>query len=115
MAWGISPRKTVTIPLGDYSADHYLTLLYHAFNNLGWRIGYFNRDGIIGYTQLSWESYAEEVSVRIVNNHAIVKSECVGYQFFFNDYGKNAKNLELLLNGEIAYVEYHLKDTLQES
>jgi rhomboid protease GluP len=115
MAWGISPRKTVTIPLGDYSADHYLTLLYHAFNNLGWRIGYFNRDGIIGYTPLSWESYAEEVSVRIVNNYAIVKSECVGYQFFFNDYGKNAKNLELLLNGEIEYVEYHLKDTLHET
>jgi rhomboid protease GluP len=115
MAWGISPRETAIIPLGDYSADHYLTLLYHAFTNLGWRIGYFNRDGIIGYTPLSWESYAEEVSVRIVNNHAIVKSECVGYQFFFNDYGKNARNLELLLNGEIEYVEYHLKDTLQET
>ena len=115
MAWGISPRRTVTIPLGDYSADHYLTLLYHAFNNLGWRVGYFNRDGIIGYTSLSLESYAEEVSVRIVNNYAIIKSECVGYQFFFNDYGKNSKNLDLLLNGEIEYAEYHLKDTLQET
>jgi rhomboid protease GluP len=115
MAWGISPRKVTTIPLGEYSADHYLTLLYHAFNNLGWRIGYFDRDGIIGYTPISWESYAEEVSVRIINNTAIVKSECVGYQFFFNDYGKNEKNLELLLNGEIEYVEYHLKDILQET
>ncbi len=115
MAWGISPRKAITIPLGDYSADHYLTLLYHAFNNLGWRIGYFGRDGIIGYTLISWESYAEEVSVRIVNNTAIVKSECVGYQGLFTDYGKNEKNLELLLNGEIEYVEYHLKDTLSET
>jgi rhomboid protease GluP len=115
MAWGISPRKVTIISLGEYSADHYLTLVYHAFNNLGWRIGYFDRDGIIGYTPISWESYAEEVSVRIVNNTAIVKSECVGYQFFFNDYGKNEKNLELLLNGEIEYVEYHLKDTLQET
>ncbi|MGF7081847.1 rhomboid family intramembrane serine protease [Mucilaginibacter sp. UYCu711] len=115
MAWGISPRKVTTIPLGEYSADHYLTLLYHAFNNLGWRISYFDRDGIIGYTSISWESYAEEVSVRIVNNTAIIKSECVGYQFFFNDYGKNEKNLELLLNGEIEYVEYHLKDSLQET
>ncbi|MBC7399337.1 MAG: rhomboid family intramembrane serine protease [Mucilaginibacter sp.] len=115
MAWGISPRKVTTIPLGEYSADHYLTLLYHAFTNLGWRIGYFDRDGIIGYTPISWESYAEEVSVRIVNNTAIIKSECVGYQGFFTDYGKNEKNLELLLNGEIEYVEYHLKDTLRET
>ncbi|NNU34312.1 hypothetical protein HK413_09420, partial [Mucilaginibacter sp. S1162] len=80
-----------------------------------WRIGYFGRDGIIGYTPISWESYAEEVAVRIVNNTAVIKSECVGYQGFFTDYGKNEKNLELLLNGEIEYVEYHLKDTLQET
>ncbi|MFD2873610.1 rhomboid family intramembrane serine protease [Mucilaginibacter ximonensis] len=115
MAWGISPRKIITIPLGDYSPDYYLTLLYHAFKNLGWRIGYFNRDGIIGYTQISWESYAEEVSARIIGNDIVIKSECVGYQFFFTDYGKNAKNLELLVNGEIEYVEYHLQDSLHET
>src|ERR1700712_786521 len=109
MAWGISPSKTTVIPLGEYNADHYLTLLYHAFNNLGWRIGYFDRDGIIGYTPISWESYAEEASARIVGNNVVIKSECVGYQMFFTDYGKNAKNMELLLNGEIEYVEYHLK------
>lgn len=115
MAFGISPRKVITIPLGDYSADYYLTLLYHAFKNLGWRIGYFNRDGIIGYTPISWKSYAEEVSARIEGNNVIIKSECVGYQFFFTDYGKNAKNLELLLDGEIEYVEYHLKENLHET
>ena len=115
MAFGISPRKVITIPLGDYSADYYLTLLYHAFKNLGWRIGYFDRDGIIGYTPISLESYAEEVSARIVGNNVVIKSECVGFQFFFTDYGKNAKNLELLLNGEIEYVEYHLQENLHET
>ncbi|RFZ95534.1 rhomboid family intramembrane serine protease [Mucilaginibacter conchicola] len=112
MAWGISPRKTEIIPLNDYNSDHYLTLLYHAFANLGWHIGYFNRDGIIGYTNISWQSYAEEVSVRIVGDKAIVKSECVGYQMLFTDYEKNSKNLGALYN-EINYVEFHLKDTLQ--
>jgi len=115
MAFGISPRKVITIPLGDYSADYYLTLLYHAFKNLSWRIGYFDRDGIIGYTPISLESYAEEVSARIVGNNVMIKSECVGYQFFFTDYGKNKKNLELLLNGEIEYVEYHLQENLHET
>ncbi|OJW15242.1 rhomboid family intramembrane serine protease [Mucilaginibacter sp. 44-25] len=114
MAWGISPRKTAVIPLNDYNPNHYLTLLYYAFNNLNWRVGYFDRDGIIGYTKLSWQSYAEEISVRILGNNAVIKSECVGYQFFFTDYDKNAKNLELLYN-EISYVEFHLKDSLQTS
>lgn len=114
MAWGISPRKIAVIPLDEYNTDHYLTLIYHAFINLGWHIGYFNRDGIIAYTNISWASYAEEVSVRIVNNQAIVKSECIGYQFFFTDYDKNEQNLELLY-GEITYVEYHLQPNLQET
>lgn len=114
MAWGISPRKIAVIPLGDYNADHYLTLLYHAFVSIDWRISYFDRDGIIAYTNISWESYAEEVSVRIINNEAIIKSECVGYQFFFTDYGKNQKNLELLYS-ELEYVEYHLQHNLKEA
>src|ERR1700761_4046938 len=114
MAGGISPRKVTVIPLGEYNAGYYLTLIYHAFNNLGWHIGYFDRDGIIAYTNISWESYAEEVSVRIVNNQAIIKSECVGYQFFFTDYGKNQKNLELLF-AEIEYVEFHLQTNLHET
>jgi rhomboid protease GluP len=114
MAWGISPRKVTIIPLGDYNADHYLTLLFHAFESLGWHTGYFGHDGIIAYTNISWESYAEEVSVRIINNRAVIKSECVGYQFFFTDYGKNEKNLALL-SDEITYVEFHLQHNLEET
>lgn len=114
MSWGLSPRKTAIIPLNDYNTNHYLTLVYQAFVNLGWHIGYFNHDGIIAYTNISWPSYAEEVSVHIIDNQAFIKSECVGYQGLFTDYGKNDKNLELLY-GEIAYAEYHLKETLHET
>lgn len=113
MAWGISPRKIAVIPLNEYNADHYLTLIYHAFINLGWHIGYFNRDGIIAYTNISWASYAEEVSVRIVNNQAIIKSECIGYQFLFTDYGKNEQNLELLYGELMLNIIYSLTFTKQ--
>lgn len=114
MAWGISPRKVDIIPLGDYNPDHYLTLLYHAVENLGWRISYFDHDGIIAYTNISWQSYAEEVSVRINDNYAVIKSECVGYQALFTDYEKNEQNIELLL-AEIAYADFHLQNNLQET
>ncbi|GGH13982.1 rhomboid family intramembrane serine protease [Mucilaginibacter phyllosphaerae] len=114
MSWGISPRKTATIALNEYNTDHYLTLLYQAFNNLGWHIGYFDTDGIIAYTNISWASYAEEVSVQVINKQAIFKSECVGYQGLFTDYGKNEQNLELLY-AEISYAEYHLQQNLHET
>lgn len=114
MVWGISPYKTLIIPLEDYNADHYLTLLYTAFQNLDWHIGYFDHDGIIAYTDISWESYSEEVSVRVNEQQVIIKSECVGYQALFTDYGKNEKNLELLL-AEIEYVDFHLQHNLEQT
>ena len=113
MALGISPYKKVIVPLNDYNPDDYLTLLYNAMLGLNWHISYFDHDGLIAYTNLSWESYAEEVSVRIQKNTAVIKSECVGYQGFFTDYGKNAKNLELLF-GEIEYTDFHLSDSLEQ-
>lgn len=114
MVWGISPYKTLIIPLEDYNATHYLTLLYTAFQNLGWHIGYFDHDGIIAYTDISWESYSEEVSVRVHQQQVIIKSECVGYQALFTDYGKNEKNLELLL-AEIDYADFHLQHNLEKT
>lgn len=114
MAWGISPYRTITVPLGEYNADHYLTLLYTAFNNLNWRVGYFDHDGIIAYTPISWASYSEEVSVRVYPNEIVIKSECVGYQGFFTDYEKNQKNLDLLF-GEIEYAEFHLQTNLEQT
>jgi len=112
MAGGITPNRTVTIPLGDYNSDHYLTLLYQAMVNRGWHIGYFDHDGIVAYTNISWSSYSEEVSARIKNNSVVIKSECVGYQALFTDYGKNRKNIDLLLD-EIVYAEFHLQQHLE--
>ncbi|QKJ31324.1 rhomboid family intramembrane serine protease [Mucilaginibacter mali] len=114
MAWGISPYQTATIPLGDYNADHYLTLLYHSFQSMGWHIGYFHHDGMIAYTNISWESYSEEVSVRVYADKIVIKSECVGYQGLFTDYGKNQKNLDLLF-GEMDVTEVLLQDKLEQT
>lgn len=114
MAWGISPYQTATIPLGDYNADHYLTLLYHSFQSIGWHIGYFHHDGMIAYTNISWESYSEEVSVRVYPDKIVIKSECVGYQGLFTDYGKNRKNLDRLFD-EITVTEIILQDKLEQT
>lgn len=52
--------------------------------------------------------------MRIENNFAVIKSECVGIQMLFTDYGKNALNLQKFFD-EFDYVEFHLKDTWEES
>lgn len=108
MAWGISPKKTVTVPLGDLGTEKYLAIVFSAFENLNWKVSYIDEKGLIAYTPISWESYSEQVTVEIKNNQAYLKSECVGYQGFLTDYGKNEKNIELLIN-EIEYAAFHFK------
>lgn len=113
-AWGISPYRKTTIPLGEYNSDHYLTLFYQAMLNRDWDIGYFDHDGIIAYTPISWASYSEEISARVINNTIVIKSECVGYQGLFTDYSKNQENIDRLLD-EIEYADFHLHAVLEET
>ncbi len=114
ISWGYSPKIEKFIPLGDFPIDRYLIIARQAIENLGWNLSHISERGIIAYSTISLQSYSEEISIRIENNFAIVKSECVGIQMWFNDYGKNALNLEKFFH-EFEYVEFHLKDVWEES
>lgn len=113
ISWGYSPKTEKYIPLSDFPADKYLIIVRQAIENLGWKLSHVSESGIIAYTPLSFQSYSEEISVRIQSNFAVVKSECVGIQLLFNDYGKNDANLEKLFH-EFEYVQYHLQDQWDE-
>lgn len=112
-SWGYSPKIEKYIPLDGFPANRYLVIALHAIRNLGWHLSHVSETGIIAYTGLSWQSYSEEISIRTISGFGVVKSECVGIQMLFNDYGKNADNLEQFFN-EFDYVEYHLKDSWEE-
>ena len=114
ISWGYSPKIEKFIPLGDFPMDRYLIIARQAIENLGWSLSHISERGIIAYTPISLQSHSEEVSVRIENNFAIIKSECVGIQMLFNDYGKNELNLQKFFD-EFDYVEFHLKDAWEES
>lgn len=111
--WGYSPKVEKYIPLGDFPPDKYLVIVRQAIQNLGWNISYCSETGIIAYTGLSWRSYSEEIAVKIHSNFAIVRSECVGIQLCFTDYGKNNDNLEKFFH-EFDYVEFHFSNSWQE-
>ncbi len=114
IAWGYSPKIEKYIPLGDFPADKYIIIAKQAAENLGWKISHVSDIGVIAYTPLSWQSYSEEVAIKIVNNFAVVKSECIGIQLLFNDYGKSDSNLDQFFH-EFKYVEFHLKDVWDET
>lgn len=111
--WGYSPKVEKYIPLGEFPSDRYLIIAQQAIENLGWKLSHLSESGIIAYTGLSLQSYSEEVSVRIRSNFAVVKSECIGVQMLFTDYGKNEQNLEKFFH-EFEYVEFHLKDSWEQ-
>jgi rhomboid protease GluP len=111
---GYSPKVEKFIPLGDFPLDKYLIIARQAIENLGWNLSHISERGIIAYTPISLQSYSEEISIRIENNFAIFKSECVGIQMLFTDYGKNSVNMEKFFH-EFEYVEFHLKDVWEES
>lgn len=113
ISWGYSPKIEKYIPLEEFPSDQYLIIARQAVENLGWTLSHLSESGLIAYTGLSFQSYSEEISIRIVSNFAIVKSECIGVQMLFNDYGKNALNLDKFFH-EFEYVEFHLKDVWEE-
>lgn len=114
ISWGYSPKIEKYIPLADFPADKYLIVAKQAIENLGWSLSHVSGTGLIAYTPISFQSYSEEISIRIHGNFAVVKSECVGIQMLFNDYGKNDLNLEKFFH-EFEYVEFHLKDVWEEN
>ncbi|RYG20099.1 MAG: rhomboid family intramembrane serine protease [Chitinophagaceae bacterium] len=114
LSWGYSPKIEKFIPLGDFPSDRYLIIARQAMENLGWNLSHISERGIIAYTPISLQSHSEEISVKIDLNFAVIKSECVGIQLLFNDYGKNALNLQRFFD-EFEYVEFHLKDAWEES
>ncbi len=109
VSWGYSPKVEKFIPLGDFPADKYLIVAQQAVENLGWKLSHLSESGLIAYTPVSLQSYSEEISIRIHGNFAVVKSECVGIQMLFTDYGKNELNLERFFH-EFEYVQFHLKE-----
>ncbi|SDH13993.1 rhomboid protease GluP [Pedobacter terrae] len=114
ISWGYSPKIEKYIPLAEFPADKYLIVAKQAIENLGWALSHVSETGLIAYTPISFQSYSEEISIRIHGNFAVVKSECVGIQMLFNDYGKNELNLEKFFH-EFEYVEFHLKDVWEEN
>lgn len=95
MAFGFSPKHIQHFDFENIDKEHFLVLAIEAALKLNWSVGFTSETGFIAYTKFSWSSWSEEVTVKIDNSSAKIKSECTGTQLM--DWGKNKKNVEKLI------------------
>ncbi len=95
MAFGFSPKHIQEFILDNLSQEQFLVLAIEAVKKLGWNIGYTSETGFIAYTKFSMSSWSEEITVKIEDGNATLKSECTGSQMV--DWGKNKKNIEAFI------------------
>src|SRR5436190_7404059 len=92
MAFGFSPKYKESIALDNLNQSQFLVLAVEALKKLKWEISYISETGFIAYTKVSMTSWSEEVTLKIDNGLANLKSECTGNQFL--DWGKNRENID---------------------
>lgn len=95
MAFGFSPKYIQDFNLDGLEKEHFLVIAIEATSKLNWNVSFVSDTGFIAYTKFSWSSWSEEVTIKIDNGIANIKSECTGSQLM--DWGKNKKNVETLI------------------
>lgn len=96
MAIGFTPKYEEQINLEDISKEDFLIIAIETCKKLEWSINYISNNGLIAYTKFSMSSWSEEITVKISDDIADIKSECTGNQFI--DWGKNKKNIEKFIS-----------------
>lgn len=96
MAFGFSPKYVQNYNLDGLDKKYFLVLAIEAAFKLGWNVNFISKTGFIAHTKFSWSSWSEEITVKIDNEAANIKSECTGSQLM--DWGKNKKNVEALIS-----------------
>jgi rhomboid protease GluP len=115
MAYGLTPQHSTEVNTEGLSEKEAFATAVEVVQELGWSLGFINKDGFVAYTKFSAASQAEEVQVRVATDTLHVKSVCVGNQLV--DFGKNEANTEAFaerfkakkefLNPEEAIARYH--------
>lgn len=96
MAFGFSPKHFQDFPLGELDKEHFLVIAIETALKFDWNVSFVSERGFVAYTKFSWSSWSEEITIKVENGAANIKSECTGSQLF--DWGKNRKNVEAFIS-----------------
>ena len=95
MAFGFTPKYIETYLLNGLSNEHFLVIAHEAVSNLGWQVNYVSNTGLIAFTNAGMFKWNAEISIKIENGTAILKSESTGNEMM--DWGKNKKAIGKLV------------------
>lgn len=92
MAVGFTPKHIEDISINEFTQKEALVLLVKAAEKLKWQINYISPGGIIAYTNSGAWQWNAEITVKLEDNKAIIRSESAGNDMV--DWGKNKKTVE---------------------
>ncbi len=96
MSFKFSAKHIEDFQFENLSKEQVLIIAIEAAKSLKWDIGHISNSGFIAYTKFSMSSFSEEVTIKINNNSANIKSVCVGTQIV--DWGKNKENIKKFIS-----------------
>ncbi|HXB09463.1 MAG TPA: rhomboid family intramembrane serine protease [Puia sp.] len=92
MSFALTPNSSIDIGLDGLDPAQFLALCMDVANALEWNVYYISESGFIAYTSKKKLARKQEVTIRIADDIANIRSESTGNEIY--DRGKNQKNLQ---------------------
>src|SRR5215469_4669746 len=92
MSFGLTPNSTMDIALDGLSPEQFIALSVDVVNALEWDIRYISESGLIAHTSKKMLKRKQEVTIRIADGIANIRSESIGNEIY--DRGTNRRNVE---------------------
>jgi rhomboid protease GluP len=92
MAVGLTPKHIESFSLNEHTHEQFLVIASETLKQLEWELGYISRSGLIAYTRNGIFSNNFEITIKLEEGQATIKSSSTGSEVF--DMGKNKANIE---------------------
>ena len=92
MSFALTPNSTMDIGLDGLSPAQFIALSVDVANALNWDIRYISESGLIAHTSKKMLARKQEVTIRIADDIANIKSVSIGNEIY--DRGTNRKNVQ---------------------
>jgi rhomboid protease GluP len=91
MAFGLTPTYSEHMYLDDLTSQQYLVIAFESVKKLGWNIRFISDTGIVANLHKGVFKWNAEVTIKIQDDHATLKSESLGSEIF--DLGRNRRTI----------------------
>jgi rhomboid protease GluP len=97
MSFGLTPNFTMDFSFDGLTPAQFLALCANTANALDWDLRYISDSGLIALTEKKLLRRKQEVTIRIYEGYANIRSESTGNEMM--DWGKNRKNVQAFTDG----------------